>query len=178
MKSYINHLKTTRSFGETLPKNYKPTMRSSATFPIQYKAGQLDTICTFMGYWLLKRNIDKITAIITIRNKDGQKINVESHIIDSTKSYVFKASQFLKNFKPKSFLGSFEIEIFSAVDMVFPYPAITFSFESKLGKTFVHTCGRIYNDFDDLSQNNNQIVPESGFDLYLDKKYEPFFFLY
>ena len=175
MKSYINHLKTTRSFGETLPKNYKPTMRSSATFPIQYKAGRLDTICTFLGYWLLKRNIDKITAIITIRNKDGEKINVESYTIDSTKSYVFKASQFLKKYKPKSFLGSFEIEIFSAVDMVFPYPAITFSFESKLGNTFVHTCGRIYNDYDDLSQNNNQLVPESGFDLYLDKKYEPFF---
>ena len=97
MKSYINHLKTTRSFGETLPKNYKPTMRSSATFPIQYRAGQLDTICTFMGYWLLKRNIEKVTAIITIRNKDGEKIKVESHVIDSTKSNVFKASQFLKN---------------------------------------------------------------------------------
>ena len=52
-------------------------MRSSATFPIQYKAGQLDTICTFMGYWLLKRNIDKITAIITIRNKDGQKLTLK-----------------------------------------------------------------------------------------------------
>ena len=176
MKSYINHLKTTRSFGEILPKDYKPTMRSSATFPIQYRPGTLDTICTFMGYWLLKRNINKITAIITIRDKDGNKKTVESHIIDSTKSYVFKASLFLKNLKiKKAFVGSFEIEIFSAVDMVFPYPAITFSFESNLGKTFVHTCGRIYNDFDDLTQNTNQVVPESGFDLYLDKKYQPFF---
>ena len=60
------------------------------------------------------------------------------------------------------FTGSAEIEIFSAVDMVFPYPAITFALKGLNGLTFVHTCGRIYNDFDDLNANTEQEVKETG----------------
>ena len=83
MKSYINHLKTTRSFGETLPKNYKPTMRSSATFPIQYRAGQLDTICTFMGYWLLKRNIENQPKVSTPDPKPSENDPRDEEISDN-----------------------------------------------------------------------------------------------
>ena len=49
-------------------------MRSSATFPIRVISNKLDTICTFMGYWLKKRNIEKVTALITIRDNEGKKI--------------------------------------------------------------------------------------------------------
>ena len=34
MKSYKNHLITTKSFGETKSISYNPTMRSSAIFPL------------------------------------------------------------------------------------------------------------------------------------------------
>lgn len=34
MKSYQSHLTETQSFGENLPKNYRPKMRSSAIFPL------------------------------------------------------------------------------------------------------------------------------------------------
>lgn len=127
-----------------------------------------------MGYWLKKRNISLVTAIFTIRNIQGKTINVVSYEISECKSYVFKGSSFFKN-TPEDFHGSVEIEIFSAVDMVFPYPAITFAIKSLNGLTFVHTCGRVYNDFNDFNINNEQVVPETGFDVILKKNYNPFF---
>ena len=104
----------------------------------------------------------------------GKTINVVSYEISECKSYVFKGSSFFKN-TPEDFHGSVEIEIFSAVDMVFPYPAITYAIKSLNGFTFVHTCGRIYNDLNDFNINNEQVVPETGFDVILNKNYNPFF---
>ena len=59
--------------------------------------------------------------------------------------------------------------------MVFPYPAITYALKGINGLTFVHTCGRIYNDFDDLNENKEQLVSETGFDLYMGEEHTPFF---
>ena len=130
MKSYQNHLKDTRSFGEELKTNYKPTMRSSAVFPLIVIDKKIDSIYTFMGYWLRKRNISLVTALLTIRDMNGKKVNVKSYEINSDKSYVFRGSELINNRKKTNkFTGSMEVEIFSAVDMVFPFPAITFAFE-------------------------------------------------
>ena len=175
MKSFNDHLKSTRSFGENIPLNYKPTMRSSAIFPIRHIPNKFETIITFLGYWLLKRKIKSVTAVITLRDRDGTKVEMKSFLINEIRSYVFKSSDFLKEKKIKSFIGSFEIEIFSSIDMVFPYPAITLAYQSSLGKTFVHTAGRIYNNLDDLNDNEFQLVPETGFDIFLADKYSAFF---
>jgi hypothetical protein len=174
MKSYHNHLVTTRNYGETKNVNYSPTMRSSAIFPLVHKPKKITSIYTFMGYWLKKRNIPLVTVVITVRNTYGEKIEVRSIEIKSVKSYVFSSSDLLKS-NDEEFFGSVELEIFSAVDMVFPYPAITFGLKGVNGLTFVHTCGRIYNDFDDLKSNEEQVVPETGFDLFVGESYEPFF---
>ena len=176
MKSYQNHLKDTRSFGEELKTNYKPTMRSSAVFPLIVIDKKIDSIYTFMGYWLRKRNISLVTALLTIRDMNGKKVNVKSYEINSDKSYVFRGSELINNRKKTNkFTGSMEVEIFSAVDMVFPFPAITFAFEGMNGLTFVHTCGRIYNDVYDMQNNEEITVPETGFDVLLNKKFQPFF---
>jgi hypothetical protein len=176
MKSFENHLKSVKSFGESLPLNYRPTMRSSAVFPLVISKGKIESIYTFMGYWLRKRNIALVTAVITTRNSFGDKISVKTYEINSPKSYVFKGSELVNNSEyPIYFMGSVEIEIFSAIDMVFPYPAITFALKGVNGLTFVHTCGRIYNDFEDLEENNELIVPETGFDVLLSDDFEPFF---
>ena len=174
MKSYQSHLTETQSFGENLPKNYRPKMRSSAIFPLIKKKYKIESIYTFMGYWLRKRNIKVVTALITIRDSIGNKIKVISYEINCYKSYVFSANDFLLD-RYENFIGSVEIEIFSAVDMVFPYPAITFALKSTNGITFVHTSGRIYNDIDDLNSNSEIIVAETGFDIYTGKNYSPFF---
>ena len=130
-----------------------------------------------MGYWMRKREISAVTALLTIRGADGEKVGVLSHLIDSPRAYEFRASQILSQMQQTGddFFGSLEIEIFSAVDMVFPYPAITFAYESSLGTTFVHTCGRVFNDFDDLNENEEQQVPEAGFDVLTGADFSPFF---
>ena len=116
MKSYKNHLKDTKSFGEEKNLDYKPTMRSSAVFPLIIRSKKIDTIYTFMGYWLRKRNISLVTAVLTARDLNGEKVNVKTYEINSTKSYVFKGSELInKTNKVKNFTGSVEIEIFSAL---------------------------------------------------------------
>ena len=177
MKSYQDHLKDTKSFGEKVSVNYKPTMRSSAVFPLIVKKNKIDSIYTFMGYWLRKRNISVVTALLTVRDSGGKKVAIKNCEINSTKSFVFRGSHLIRDVEKTlaDFKGSLEIEIFSAVDMVFPFPAITFAFESINGLTFVHTCGRIYNDFDDMQDNDDIAVPETGFDVLLKKNFQPFF---
>lgn len=174
MKSYQNHLKTTKSFGEIQSVNYRPTMRSSAVFPLIHKPNKIKSIYTFMGYWLRKRNIPIVTVIATVRTEKGEKLTVRSIEVSSVKSYSLSSSDLIEDAN-KEFLGSIELEIFSAVDMVFPYPAITFALKGLNGLSFVHTCGRIYNDFEDLKSNNEQPVAETGFDVYFDDCYTPFF---
>ena len=178
MKSYSNHLISTQSFGEQIPLNYRPTMRSSASFPVRVVNNKLDTIITFLGYWLLKREIKEVTVIITTRSSNGQTINIESNLINCVKSYRWSIKETLEKNQEAfdgDFFGSVEIEIFSARDMVFPYPAITLSYLSNLGNTFVHTSGRIYNDISDMEANNEQIVAETGFDIIPMKSFSPFF---
>jgi hypothetical protein len=174
MKSYIEHLISSKSYGEAQSVNYRPTMRSSAVFPLLHKPNSLTSIYTFMGYWLRKRKIPLVTALVTARNKDGEKVSVQSIEVVDVRSFEITSTDLVVN-PNEDFTGSVEIEIFSAVDMVFPYPAITFALKGKNGLTFVHTCGRIYNNFDDLNANSEQLVSETGFDLYIGKGYTPFF---
>lgn len=174
MKSYAEVLTSIKSYGEEQKVHYRPTMRSSAIFPLLHKPNRLISIYTFLGYWLRKRNIPFVTALVTIRNKNGEKLSVQSIEVKEIKSFELSSSDLLKN-PNEEFTGSTEIEIFSAVDMVFPYPAITYALKGINGLTFVHTCGRIYNDFDDLNGNIEHLVDETGFDLHIGDDYTPFF---
>jgi hypothetical protein len=153
-------------------------MRASAAFPVRVKKVELDTVVTFLGYWLLKRDIKEVTAILTLRSASGEVASVESHLIDQVKSYTWSMSEMIKHAGIKdqnNFLGSIEVEIFSARDLVFPYPAITFAYVTAFGTSFVHSCGRIYNNLQDMSDNNEQVVAETGFDIISKEGYEPYF---
>ena len=165
MKSYINHIKATAN-NALLLKN-RPIMRSSAIFPIRVNESELDTIVTFLGYWMIKRKITEVTVVMTLRDKKGSLINLDTFLVDEVKSYSWSMKELLEKnlISTKDFIGSIEIEIFSSRNMVFPYPAITFAYKSDIGLAFVHSCGRVYNDFYDQKNNEEQIVPETGFDI-------------
>ena len=75
----------------------------------------------------------------------------------------------------KIFFGSIELEVFSSKDMVFPYPAFVVSYIGSEFSSVVHTCGRIYNDIQDLKENNQFQVAESGFDILPNQNFLPFF---
>ena len=50
--------------------------------------------------------------------------------------------------------------------MVFPYPALVLEYFNEKFNTCVHTLGRVYNDFEDINENEEFKVPETGFDIY------------
>jgi hypothetical protein len=166
MKSYYTHLKSTMEFGEENVITRKPILRSSGVFPvIQNK--EYSSKINFLGYWLLKRNIPEVTLIITLRDQIGKILLREIKIINQAKAFTINLKNLLKKIKYTSdFIGSIETEFNTTRDMVFPYPALVLEYYNEKFNTCVHTLGRIYNDFEDLNENETFRVPETGFDIH------------
>jgi len=161
-------------FGETPDPVRKPILRSSGIFPV-IKNENFSSRVLFMGYWLLKRNIPEVGIIITLRSKDGIVLLRKLHTIDSTQAFSIELDSLLDEINNSSdFLGSLEIEFNTTRDMVFPYPALVLEYFGNGFSSCVHTVGRIYNDFEDLTENEQLSVPESGFDIYSNSDLDSF----
>ena len=168
MKSYYQHLKSTQEFGEKKNLTKKPILRSSGIFPVIQNESYTTSI-HFLGYWLLKRNISEVTLVITLRSSDGQVLLRKTEIIDNAKAFSIDLRILLQEIdfeKEKNFMGSIEAEFHTTRDMVFPFPALVLEYHNEEFNTCVHTLGRIYNDFEDLEENDKFLVPETGFDIY------------
>ncbi len=174
MKSYIDHItSTSRSISKDIniksqmKIDSRPVFRSSAIFPV-FLNKQINVRLLFLGYWIIKKNIDIVSSVLTIRDKKGKPLFRRSMEIFEVKSYEIDLKKLLKKIiNHKNFVGSAEIEFFSNTNLTFPYPAVTINFFSNSSSTFVHTTSRIYNDYDDKINNNKINVKESGFDLFL-----------
>ncbi len=177
MRSYYSHLQATKSAGEEIPISQKPVFRSSAVFPVLHSKIYFTRVM-FMGYWLVKRNITEIGLLYTLRNDKGLIISRKYLLIDSAKAFTIEIGEFAEEIKKNNniddFMGSLELEIFSTKDLVFPYPAFVLVYYNDHFSTAVHTVGRIYNDIEDLTVNEEYKVRESGFDIYGDDGMEPF----
>lgn len=174
MKSFYQHLRSRQEFGEDVDLIRKPIFRSSAIFPV-IKNKFYTTNILFLGYWLLKRKIHEVNVLITLRDEKGKILKRSSLLVDSPKSYSIELNSLLENMKQyEEFCGSIEIEIFSTADMVFPYPALVLNYYNDNFNTCVHTVGRVYNDFEDLTENEKFRVPETGFDIYANDDIDPF----
>ena len=168
MKSYYTHLKSSMEFGENKETTIKPILRSSAVFPVIHNQHYSSSI-HFLGYWLLKRNIPEVTFMMTLRDQSGKILLKKVEIINEAKAFSINLSSLLKeiNFDSETyFIGSIETEFTTMRNMVFPYPALVLQYSNKEFNTCVHTLGRIYNDSDDLNQNEEFKVPETGFDIH------------
>ena len=166
MKSYYKHLASRLEYGETPESTRKPILRSSGIFPV-IKNENYSSRILFMGYWLLKRNIPEVGIIITLRSKDGKILLRKIQTINSTQAFSIELDSLLNDVNITSdFLGSIEIEFNTTRDMVFPYPALVLEYFGNDFSSCVHTVERIYNDFEDLNENEQFKVPESGFDIY------------
>jgi len=172
MKSYQNHLKSVSHTQNYLHR--KPVFRSSAIFPFLVNK-KLNTNIYFLGYWLIKRKIKEVSLLVTLRNKQGQTIKRESVLINKVKSFKLSIKKLLQINGNKQIIGSIELEVFSSQDMVYPFPAFVINLKGDKTSSFVHTCGRIYNDINDLEANNTNLIPESGFDISEKNNSFPFF---
>lgn len=172
MRSYYSHLQAVQSIGEEVSKTQKPIFRSSAIFPVMHNQNYSSKVI-FMGYWLLKRHIKEIGLLYTLRNAGGEILARKYILIDSAKAFSIQLSEF-SELDSADFTGSLELEIFSTRDLVYPYPAFVLIYFSDHFSTAVHSVGRIYNDIEDLSKNDEYKVNESGFDIYGAKNLSPF----
>ena len=172
MRSYYNHLQAVHSVGETIDLKRKPVFRSSAIFPVLHN-DHYSTKVIFMGYWLLKRHIREIGMLYTLRTQVGEIIGRKYLCVDSAKAFSIHLDEFKVQIG-HDFTGSLELEIFSTQDLIFPYPAFVLVYFSDTFSTVVHTVGRVYNDIEDLHQNEIYQARESGFDIYGTKTLSPF----
>lgn len=174
MRSYYAHLTTTASApqGAIAPR---PVFRSSAIFPV-IRQKEISSRVLFMGYWILKRNIHEISAVITLRNEKGGILARNTLLINEAKTYRIELDDQLEKaqFKDASFSGSLEVEFFSTQNLFFPFPAAVINYYGPNFSTVVHTAQRVYNDFEDMARNSQTDVPESGFNLYANDTTEPF----
>ena len=166
MKSYKAHLQSTSFFNQDVN-----VFRSSAIFPI-FLNKFLNCKINFLSYWMVKKKIKEVSCVYSIRDKNGKIIIKKSSLITSTKNYEISLKDLLKR---KNFIGSIEIEFFSSKNLVFPFPAVIINYLGEQSSSFVHTCGRIYNNHQDKIDNNRMLVPECGFDIFPDKIFKPFF---
>jgi len=166
LKSYYKHLESRLEYGEIPEPSRKPILRSSGIFPV-IKNQHYSSRVLFMGYWLLKRNIPEVGIVTTLRSSNGKILLRKIQTINSTQAFSIELDSLLNEINIKSdFVGSLEIEFNTTRDMVFPYPAIVLEYYGDDFSSCVHTVERIYNDFEDLNENEQSKVPETGFDIY------------
>lgn len=175
MQSYSAMLGHRQQLGEPLPKDYRPTFRSSAIFPVIENA-HVHSRVLFMGYWLLKRHIREIGMLVTLRSAAGEMLDRSYLRIDSPRAFNVDVPVILSrlNRPEANFTGSLELEIFSTVDLVFPYPAFVLNYYGDDFSTTVHSVGRIYNDVEDMMANQEYEVREAGFDIHATNSRRPF----
>ena len=153
MKSFYEHLRSRLEFGEQVQNVRKPVFRSSGIFPV-IQNSSYTTEVLFMGYWLIKRDIHEISSLITLRDKSGNILKREFMSIKEPRCYSIGLDLMLKDISNETdFMGSVEVEFFSTQDMVYPFPALVLNYYNDEFNTCVHTIGRIYNDFEDLTEN-------------------------
>lgn len=174
MRSYYAHLEQVK---DTLAlKESKPIFRASAIFPAIHRK-QIQTRLIFLSYWLLKRKIQVMTCVVTLRSQEGKVLHRTMETIDDPRAYRIELVDYLESSGldlGHTFVGSLEIEFFSSSPLVYPFPAVTVNYYGPDCSTFVHTAQRVYNDYDDMVSNSQQSVAESGFNIHVDSKTEPF----
>lgn len=176
MKSYKEHLQSIKSIGEEVSNTRRPVYRGSAVFAVVNNQ-DLKTRILFMGYWMVKNSIEELGLLVTLRAQSGEVLLREKSQIDSPDAREVDVQALLDQLGlgDFDFRGSIELEIFSCRDLVFPYPAFVINYYNALCSTAVHTTGRIYNDYEDLINNEQMKVKECGFDLFPGEDKDPFF---
>lgn len=174
MRSYYEHLEALFPTKKTVPP--KPIYRSSAIFPVFHNESMSSRIL-FLGYWLLKRNINQISCVITLRSQKGDVLDRKSVSIEHVHTHNLELKNYLSEADislDTPFVGSLEVEFFSTVHLVFAFPAVVINYYGPDFTSVVHTAQRVYNDYEDMKKNSQTFVPESGFNIYADDDHEPF----
>jgi hypothetical protein len=176
MRSYYAHLKISQNVSNGTEFSQKPAFRSSGIFPVLNNEN-ITTRLIFFGYWFLKRGVQELGMVLTLRDEKGGFLCRHTHEISESKSYRIELKDLMKDAgkgENDSFTGSLEIEFFSAKPLFYPFPGVSVNYYGRTFSTVVHTAQRVYNDLEDMISNSAIEVPESGFNIYATDDKEPF----
>lgn len=174
MRSYYAHIQTAAPESESIVS--RPVFRSSAIFPVLHQK-DVSSRVLFLGYWMIKRNIDKISAIVTLRSSAGEVLARRLLTVTEAKAYCLELEDLLEISSladKENFYGTQEIEFYSDSNLVFPFPAVVVNYYGPAFSSVVHTAQRVYNDYEDMKKNSQTAVPESGFNIRTIEGCEPF----
>lgn len=175
MKTYQQHLADTQSHQKAFQSNRKPVYNGSAIFPVFHTQNQ-QTRILFMGYWMVKKKINEIGLLVSLRNQYGDLIYRYSEQIMNPAAKEIELIDLLNksDWLDKEFIGSIELEVFSSRDLIFPYPAFVVNYYNNLSSAVVHSTGRVYEKTTDFLKKEDN-VKEAGFDLIGTKDIVSFF---
>src|SRR4051794_883268 len=89
--------------------SYNPVFRASALFHVLTRP-HLTTRISFLNYWWLKNDNHSVSALLTLRNPDGQK--VARHFF-AVEGYVYDLNVADLLGHPDPFTGTLEVELYS-----------------------------------------------------------------
>src|ERR1700733_4289919 len=128
MRSYYEHLQS-GSIAASQTISSHPITRTSAIFPV-FERPSLSSRILFMGYWMLKRGISELLCVINLRGEKGNLVWRTTFSVKEAKTYRIEVRDLLKDagVVTDSFIGSLEVEFYSTVNLVFPFPAVVINY--------------------------------------------------
>jgi len=170
-KNVLNFELSKRGDFENL--NYNPVFKSSAIFFVIIEK-YINTKISFFNYWKFKNSNKNISCQITLRNIHGNKILRKFFRVELNTYTISMGDILNKESKIFKFIGSVEIELFSNYDLKYAFPAIDAIYETKKGISLVHSNQRVFDNLQDMLQNDSINQIQTGFDIYLDDQYQTF----
>jgi hypothetical protein len=144
--------------------------RTSAIFPVYFKSVKNDLILSWLNYWTIKNKIDAKSIVVNLRiyTSDGVMILREILQLQAENNSIS-----IRSFISQSvFSGMVEIEIVSASNLAFTFPAIIGFYKSGTLYSCVHSAGR----FRGSDENQTPIVTEeTNWTCKFDQHITPFF---
>jgi hypothetical protein len=170
-KSIVNFEHSFR--GDFTNLKYNPTFKSSAIFFVIIDKF-INTKISFLNYWKIKNFNQDVSCQMTLRNQSGDKVLRKFFKIIAN-TYQISLNNILdKKIIKNGFKGSIEIEIHSSSDLKYSFPAIDAIYETLDGISLVHSNQRIFENFQDIKNNESINKTQTGFDIYLDDEKESF----
>jgi hypothetical protein len=158
--------------------DYLPVFRASGVFYTVVDETR-STVVTFMNYWLMKNDNATVSALVTLRDRSGNRVARSYFELEKT-VYQVDAREMLERSEVAAgtvFEGTMELEFFSHQDLKFAFPALLVYYVSDTGASCVHTNQRIFNNREDLERGSRFNRWQTGFDIHCRDGARPFVYL-
>lgn len=135
--------------------------RTSTIMPI-WQTSKVSTNIEFLTYWMLK-DVKELALCFRLRDSKGVLVHFSEQLLDSVKSMTYDCREILKSVGVTGdFIGSVEIEGYSARDLRVPTPAVMARYFGKNFESVVHAYMRTFNHFEEMKKLGKSFDPKNS----------------